>query len=174
LEGKQGSAFRAGINEALQEGYEGIITVDGNNKDNMSAIINFIEKLEDGYDFIQGSRYIQGGKHENTPLIRILATKYILTPWINILAKYKYTETSSAFRGYSKKILTSANLFRKCFVSYEFLWYMSVFAAKNNFKIIEIPTERIYPKGIKATKINVLGYFQIIFQLICLTFKKYN
>ncbi len=38
FEGKQGSAFRAGINEVLNENYDGIITVDGNNKDSMQSI----------------------------------------------------------------------------------------------------------------------------------------
>ena len=33
-------------------------------------IPKFIEKLEQGYDFVQGSRFIKGGKAINTPFIR--------------------------------------------------------------------------------------------------------
>lgn len=175
FEGRQGSAFRAGINEILNQDYEGIITVDGNNKDSMHSISEFVKKLEEGYDFVQGSRFMEGAKHENTPFIRLLAMKLILIPFVNILSKYHYTEIASAFRAYSKKLLVKADILRDCFVSYEFLWYMSVFAAKNNFKITEIPTERCYPKNGKIpTKISLKGCFGIIMQLINLACGKYN
>lgn len=175
FEGKQGSAFRAGINEIFEQNYEGIITVDGNNKDSMQSVFEFVQKLEDGYDFVQGSRFMSGGKHENTPFIRLLAMKLILIPTINILSHSKYTEIASAFRAYSVKLLKDADILRDCFVSYEFLWYMSVFAAKNNYKVTEIPTERSYPKtGKIPTKISLKGCFDILFQLYFLSQGKYD
>ncbi len=66
--GKQGAQLRMGIWWALQRGYEGIITIDGNNKDSIEDVPNFIEKLKEGYDLIQGSRFIKGGKAINTPV----------------------------------------------------------------------------------------------------------
>ncbi len=177
FEGKQGSAFRAGINEILEQGYEAIITVDGNNKDDMSSIPAFMDKLDYGYDFIQGSRFMKGGKHEHTPLIRLMAMKMILIPWVNMLSGYKYTEVASAFRGYSSKLLRDEkiDILRDCFVSYEFLWHMSVEAPKNNFKVTEIPTKRCYPKtGKLVTKISSAGCADIILQLIKLTLGKYK
>ena len=59
--GKQGAQLRTGIYHALEAGYEGILTVDGNNKDSIESVPLFIEKLREGYDFIQGSRFIEGG-----------------------------------------------------------------------------------------------------------------
>ena len=175
FEGKQGSAFRAGINEVLNQNYDGIITVDGNNKDSMESIFEFVKKLDEGYDFVQGSRFMKGAKHENTPFIRLLAMKLLLIPLVSTLANYRYTEVASAFRAYSKNLLTDVDVLRDCFVSYEFLWYMSVFAPKNNYKITEIPTERCYPKtGKIPTKISMRGCFDIILQLFYLTIGKYN
>lgn len=174
-EGRQGSAFRAGINEIFEQNYDGIITVDGNNKDSMHSIFDFVEKLEDGYDFVQGSRFMQGGKHKNTPFVRLLAMKLILIPTVNILANHNYTEIASAFRAYSTKLLKEADVLRDCFISYEFLWYMSVFAAKNNYKITEIPTERYYPKTKKTpTKISLKDCFDILFQVYYLAKGKYD
>ena len=69
-EGKQGAQLRMGIWWALERGYKGIITIDGNNKDSIEDVPKFIEKLEDGYDLIQGSRFIKGGRAINTPFIR--------------------------------------------------------------------------------------------------------
>ena len=170
LEGKQGSAFRAGINEVLNQDYKGIITVDGNNKDDMSSIPAFMDKLDYGFDFIQGSRFMKGGKHENTPFIRLMAMKMILIPWVSMLAGYKYTEVASAFRGYSAKLISDEkiNIFRDCFVSYEFLWHMSVEAPRNNYK-------GCYPKSGKlVTKISSAGCADIIFQLVKLALGRYK
>ena len=57
-EGKQGAQLRMGIWWALQRGYKGIVTIDGNNKDSIEDVPHFIEKLEEGYDLVQGSRLI--------------------------------------------------------------------------------------------------------------------
>ncbi len=64
--GKQGAQLRMGIWWALQRGYRGIITIDGNNKDSIEDIPRFVEKLNEGYDFIQGSCFIKGGNHTHT------------------------------------------------------------------------------------------------------------
>lgn len=71
--GKQGAQLRMGFFWAIKRGYKGIITIDGNNKDSIEDIPKFIKKLEEGYDFIQGSRFIKGGIAINTPLIRTIS-----------------------------------------------------------------------------------------------------
>ncbi|MBQ7815996.1 MAG: hypothetical protein IJ339_01395, partial [Oscillospiraceae bacterium] len=42
--GKQGAQLRMGFYWALKRGYEGIITIDGNNKDSIEDVVHFIEK----------------------------------------------------------------------------------------------------------------------------------
>ena len=51
--GKQGAQLRMGIWWALERGYKGIITVDGNNKDSIEDVPHFIEKLKEGYDLLK-------------------------------------------------------------------------------------------------------------------------
>ena len=84
--GKQGAQLRMGFWFALQRGYEGVLTIDGNNKDSIESVPLFIKKIEEGYDFIQGSRYVDGGIAINTPLIRHLAVKFIHSPIISLTA----------------------------------------------------------------------------------------
>ena len=48
--GKQGAQLRMGFWFALARGYEGIITIDGNNKDSIESIPLFIEKLEQEFE----------------------------------------------------------------------------------------------------------------------------
>jgi len=174
--GCQGTAFRCGFHEAIRQGYAGVITIDGNNKDSVEDIPKFIAALDKGVDFIQGSRFAVGGHHENTPLFRLVANKLILIPWVQMLAGYPYTEVASAFRGMSRRFLTDPRLEieRGCFVGYELLWYISVMAPKLGFKVMEIPIKRLYPKGPTPTKITWARCFGIIGQLIKLTFGRYD
>ena len=174
--GHQGTAFRCGFHEALKQGYAGVITIDGNNKDSVEDIPKFIAALEEGIDFIQGSRFAKGGQHKNTPFIRLVANKMILIPWVRMLAKYPYTEVASAFRGMSRRFLEDKRLGieRDCFVGYELLWYISVMAPKLKYKVMEIPIKRLYPKGPTPTKITWGRCVGIIRQLIQLTLGHYR
>jgi dolichol-phosphate mannosyltransferase len=169
--GKQGAQLRMGFWFALERGYDGIITVDGNNKDSIESTNLFIEKLDEGYDFVQGSRYIKGGKAVNTPLIRSIAVQFIHAPIITLTAKHKFTDTTNAFRAHSRKYLIHKEVqpFRSIFVTYELLAYLSVKASQLGLKVGEVPVERVYPKTEKTpTKISFFkgnsGLLKILFK----------
>lgn len=155
--GKQSAQLRMGFWWTLQRGYEGIITIDGNNKDSIEDISRFIEKLDEGYDFIQGSRFIKGGNAVRTPLIRLLSVRLLHAPIISLTAKHWFTDTTNAYRGYSKNYLTNIYVqpFRDIFVTYELLAYLSSRASQLKMKVCEIPVTRVYPKSGKIpTKIS--------------------
>lgn len=164
--GKQGAQLRMGIWWALNRGYEGIITIDGNNKDSIEHVPNFIEKLDSGFDFVQGSRFIKGGKAINTPLSRLIAVKLIHAPVISITAGQCFTDTTNAYRAYSKRYLTDERVkpLREIFTGYELLAYLSVRATQLKMKACEIPVFREYPKNEKTpTKISPLkGNFNLL------------
>lgn len=169
--GKQGTQLRMGFWWALNRGYKGIITIDGNNKDSIEDVPNFIKKLEDGFDFIQGSRFIKGGKAVNTPLLRYLSVVCLHAPVISLTARHRFTDTTNAFRGYSKKYLTHPKVqpFRNEFVTYELLAYLSTRASQIGLKVCEIPVVRAYPrKGKTPTKIS---FFKGNTSLLVILFK---
>ncbi len=176
--GKLGAQLRMGYSYSLLKGYEGIVTVDGNNKDNVEAISDFLKALDEDYDFVQGSRYIEGGRALNTPMIRALAVKLIHIPVISWLAGFKYTDTTNGYRAYSKKFLLDPRVqpFREIFETYELLAYLSVAAAKLGFRVKETPVIREYPaSGAVPTKISALGgNFKLLKILLDLYFEKYN
>lgn len=155
--GKQGAQLRMGIWWALQRGYKGIITIDGNNKDSIEDIPRFIDKLKEGYDFVQGSRFVNGGQAINTPLIRHISVRLIHAPVISLTAGYWFTDTTNAFRAYSSHYLEDERVqpLRDIFLSYELLAYLSVRATQLGMKACEIPVIREYPKNEKTpTKIS--------------------
>ena len=176
--GKQGAQLRMGIWWALERGYEGIVTIDGNNKDSIESVPLFIEKLEAGFDFVQGSRYVEDGQAINTPLSRHLAVKLIHAPVISLLAGQKFTDTTNAFRAYSKKYLTHPDVqpLRDIFMTYELLAYLSVRANQLGLLTTEVPVTRAYPNSGKTpTKISpIRGNFELLQILFSLATGKYN
>lgn len=152
--------LRMGYYYALtRRNYAGIITIDGNNKDSVRNIIDMVKKLEEGYDLIQGSRFISGGNAINTPIIRHFAMKLIHVPVISYIGGYKYTDTTNGFRGYSRKFLLDPRVepFRDVFDGYELLAYLSVRAPQLGYRAIETPVTRSYPpKGKVPTKISFI------------------
>lgn len=176
--GKQGAQLRMGFSWSLDRGYKGIITIDGNNKDSIEDVPKFIEKLEEGYDLIQGSRFIKGGKAINTPFIRLLSVKLIHAPIISLTAKQRFTDTTNAYRAYSIRYLKDERVkpLRDVFMTYELLAYLSVRATQLGYKACEIPVTRAYPKkGKTPTKISFFkGNSDLMKILIKNLFGAYN
>lgn len=141
---------------ALDQGYKGIVTIDGNDKDDSEAIPRFIDALIQGVDFVQASRYIVGGVAENTPMIRNIAIRLIHAPMLTLCSGFKWTDTTQGFRAYSRKMLISPDIsvFRDIFITYELLAYLSYRAPILGFKCLELPTKRYYPKKEVPTKIS--------------------
>lgn len=155
--GKQGAQLRMGIAFALERGYEGVITVDGNNKDSVESIPLFIERLRQGFDLVQGSRFLPGGRAVNTPWQRWIAVRLIHAPVISWTAHQHFTDTTNAFRAYSRRYLTHPKVqpLRDVFQGYELLAYLSVRATQLGMKACEVPVARVYPKSGKTpTKIK--------------------
>lgn len=177
-EGKQGAQLRMGIDWALKRGYKGIITVDGNNKDSIEDVPLFIEKLEEGYDLVQGSRFVEGGLAVRTPFSRWLAVKLIHAPIISLTARQKFTDTTNAYRAYSRAYLEDERVapLRDVFMTYELLAYLSVRATQLGYKACEIPVKRVYPKAGKTpTKISaVRGNYELFSILFKNMFGCYN
>ena len=147
-------------------------------KNSIEDVPCFIQKLQEGYDFIQGSRFIKGGKAVNTPVIRLLSVRLLHAPVISLTAGKWYTDTTNAFRGYSMRYLLDdrVQVFRNLFVTYELLAYLSVRADQLGMKTCEIPVRRVYPKhGKTPTKISPIKGNMILLKILFLNLiRNYN
>lgn len=155
--GKLSAQLRLGMAWALSRGYDGVITIDGNGKDDCHAIPMFADALREGYDHLQGSRYIRGGVAENTPLDRELAVRFLHAPLISVAAGYRYTDTTNGFRAYSRSLLVDSRVrpFRAVFNTYNLHYYLAIRAARLGFRVAEIPVTRRYPaRGPLPSKIG--------------------
>jgi glycosyltransferase involved in cell wall biosynthesis len=176
--GKLSAQMRMAIAFALEEGYGGMVVIDGNGKDDWSAIPEFIRLLDAGYDHVQGSRYIPGGQGINTPLSRTLGVRFLHAPVISLAAGARYTDTTNGFRAYSGRFLTDPRVqpLRDIFVGYELHYYLAIRAARLGFRIIEIPVTRRYPTtGKTPTKISpVRGNITVLRTLAAAALGKFD
>lgn len=168
--GRQGAQLRMGIWWALRRGYEGILTIDGNDKDSIEDVPRLMAKLEEGYAFVQGSRFLPGGRAVNTPLFRWFSVRFVHAPLTSLAAGQWFTDTTNGFRAYSAEYLRDPRVapLREVFQNYELLAYLSVRATQLGYRACEVPVSRIYPKkGKTPTKISFFkGNFGLLATLV--------
>ncbi len=175
--GKLSAQLRCAYAFALEQGYEGVITIDGNDKDDPEAIPRFIAALEQGVDFVQASRFVPGGTAENTPKSRDFAIRFIHAPLLSISSGFHWTDTTQGFRAYSRAMLLDPRVspFRAVFATYELLAYLSHRVPRLGYRCIELPTVRRYPKGEVPTKISsVKGNLSVLAVLVRACMGRYN
>lgn len=154
--GRLGAQLRMAFDWCLKEGYEGVITMDGNNKDDPAAIPAFVEVLAGGMDHVQGSRYRPGGHEKRTPFLRRWGVRLLHAPLLSWAADFRYTDTTNGFRAYSRRFLEDPRVavFRDALSGYELHYYLAVRAARLGFRVGELPVSREYPLGAVPTKIS--------------------
>ena len=176
--GRYGAQLRMAFAYAMRQGYEGIVLIDGNNKDNWEAIPDFVRLLRDGYDHLQGSRFIPGGLAVNTPRSRYWGVKLIHAPLISLASGFRYTDTTNGYRGYSRTFLLDARVqpFRAAFNSYEIHYYLAIRAARLGFRVKEVPVTRRYPSTgpIPTTIGPILGNLHMMKTLIDACLGRFN
>ena len=158
--GKLSAQLRMAYAWCLQQGYAGIVTIDGNGKDGVAAVAEMVAKLEEGCDYVQGSRYLPGGAAENTPLERTIANRVIHAPMLSVAGRHWFTDTTNGFRAYSARYLTHPDVqpFREVFSVYNLLFYLTVRAGQLGLRVAHVPVERRYPDDGKVpTKIGGLA-----------------
>lgn len=176
--GRLSAQLRIAYAWALQEGYEGIVTIDGNGKDNVEAVADFVERLKASDDYVQGSRYKAGGRAENTPLERTIGNRLIHAPLMSLAGRRWFTDTTNGYRAYSRRYLLDPRVapFRAVFVNYELLFYLTVRAGQLGYRVREIAVRRSYPRaGPVPTKITGHGAkFAVLEQAIKAALGRYN
>ena len=146
-EGGLGTAIRMAIAYAVEQGYAGVITVDGNGKDGVGAIPRFLQHLDDGYDLVQGSRFLRGAAHANTPLDRYVGIRFVVAPILSLAGRYVFTDPTNGFRALSRRYLIDPGLqpLRSVFVRFNLQLYLVYRARRLGYRVVEIPVQRFYP-----------------------------
>ncbi len=153
-----GQAIKTGLKYAISKNYKIAVIMAGNNKDDPNQIPLLLQPiLQDKADFVQGSRFLPGGKYDKMPFYRFFATR-IVHPFLFSLKSGKFkTDTTNGFRSFKIEILNNKNVnfFNINYSSYELeiIFYLKVIKA--GFRCVEVPVSKIYPpKKLGITKIK--------------------
>ncbi len=159
------------------QNYQGVILMNGNNRDGPAAIPEFIRKLEQGYGYVQGSRFVAGGQHVNTPWIRFLAIRLLHAPLFSLASLKWMTDTTNGFRAFSMALLNDPRVdaFQPEFVKYEIEQYLGWKAIRLGYRATEVGVSRVYPVGQFTSHIRPgWGWVSMFKPLIMLLFRRYR
>ena len=161
--------LKTAFNYAVKMQYKYVITMDGNNKDHPNGIVNIQNSLENGFEFVQGSRFIREGQAINTPISRYWAIRLIHAPLTSLFACRWYTDTTNGFRGFHISIFKDPliNPFREKLQNYDLLFYLPIRISRLRYKVSEVPVIREYPKKL-PTPTKIKGFKSMLKLLISL------
>ena len=129
-----GDAIRTGI---LKAKFDKILVMDADGSHDSKYIKFFYENMTNkNYDLIIGSRYVDGGGTDNTPLLK--AMSFILNWTYKFVFKIKLHDISNSFRLYDASLLKKLELECDNFDIVEEI-LIKLFIMKKDLKVLEYP-----------------------------------
>jgi dolichol-phosphate mannosyltransferase len=141
-----GFAIKKGYRYALSHGFDLIVVMAGNGKDDPREIPRLTQPiLENGYDYVQGSRFLPGGRGERTPFLRRIFTRLFPFAW-TFLTGVRCTEVTNGFRAYKASILQDPeiNIWQDWLNGYELEYYLHYKVLTLGYRFTERPVSKIY------------------------------
>ena len=144
---------------ALKNNYDKLITLDADfshDPNEITKIIDFLDK----YDFVIGSRYIEGGKNIQ-PFFRYLIS-YLGNKLIKLVLKINLNEFTTSYRGFNLKKLNNFNLNQIKGKGYSFFMETVIVLNRLGYKCFEFPIhfkDRVKGKS-KIPKIEIFRTFK--------------
>ncbi len=153
-----GGGIRTGIQYGIDNKFEIGVVMSGDDQHEPSELPRALAPLEeDTADFVQGSRYMEGGRLINEKLFRKVTTHAY--SWIfSFLTRTKVTDATNGFRAFRFSMFSdpSINLNQEWLNGYELEPYFLYKAVKSkSIRVIEAPiTIRYHASGKDYTKMR--------------------
>ncbi len=170
-----GAAIRTAIKYAIAEGFDILVIMAGNDKDNPNEILSVLDPIEtEDFDFVQGSRYKNGNKAGgDMPFYRKVATR--LHPALfSFFTKKKVTDSTNGFRAMKLSIFKNKeiDLNQDWLNSYELEPYVLFKVLTLGYKFKEVLVTKIYPsRKLGYTKMKpFVGWWSILKPIFYLGF----
>ncbi len=142
-----GAAIKTGIRTAMERGYEVAAILAGNDKDDPRQIADVLAPVERGdADYVQGSRFVSGGGHDNLPTFRYVMVK-VHAQMFRVLTGFDGTDALNGFRAFRLSIFEGEggiDIWQAWLDRYELETYA-------NYKILKDPALRATEVGVTKT-----------------------
>ncbi len=166
-----GAALKSGFEYAIKKKFDIVIIMAGDNQDNPAEIPIFLKAMKEGYDLIQGSRYLKKFDHKQ-PFSRKITTR-LFTLFFRLVVGYPITDASNGFKAIRISLIKDLNLLKNDFDRYELEPYIIIQAIRNNYKFKEVPVTKHYDLIHGYSKMKpFISWFQICKPIIISLFKK--
>lgn len=163
-----GAALRTGFRWAIRRGYGLIMVMGGDNQDRGREIPRLLAKMAGGYDFVQGSRWMSGGRVVHIPLFRRVMT-ILYSVLFTAVARQRVTDGTNGFRVFRASILRNMRLDQTWLDRYELEPYVYYQAIRRGYRVIEVPVTKDYPRsGVGYTKMRPVRDWWSIFRPLVL------
>lgn len=155
------SCYLEGFRRALADGAERILEMDGGGSHLPSEIPQFLQRMEEGYDCVWGSRFMAGGSMRQQPLYRRILSQGG-TFLANLVLGTKLKDMTSGFEGFQRKVLESMNL--DAFLSTGHMYQTEMRFYCRKLRTIEVPIHYVgTASSLKGS--SVTEALRLLFQL---------
>lgn len=171
------TAIRTGFEYALDNGFDIIVVMAGNGKDNAAEIPMLLHPIvKEDYDFVQGSRYLSGGAYENMPIHRTIGTR-LYPILLRLSTGFPATDGTNGFRAFKSSILKDEriDIYQEWLGRTGMEFYLAMKVIQLGYKVTEVPVSKIYPYTdhyYSYTKVKpVKDWWNILKPLVYLTLR---
>lgn len=155
------SCYLEGFRQALADGAERILEMDGGGSHLPSEIPQFLQRMEEGYDCVWGSRFMKGGSMRQQPLYRRILSQGG-TFLANMVLGTKLKDMTSGFEGFQRKVLENMDL--DAFLSTGHMYQTEMRFYCRNLRTIEVPIHYVgSASSLKSS--SVTEALRLLFQL---------
>lgn len=155
------SCYLEGFRQALLDGAEQILEMDGGGSHMPSEIPQFLQRMEEGYDCVWGSRFMEGGSMRQQPLYRRILSQGG-TYLANLVLGTKLKDMTSGFEGFQRKVLENMNL--DAFLSTGHMYQTEMRFYCRKLRTIEVPIHYVgTASSLKSS--SVTEALRLLFQL---------
>lgn len=136
-----GAAYLRGMTYAIEKmGADVVFEMDADGQHDATKIPEFLQKIDEGYDFVIGTRYSAGGSIPDTwglhrKLLSVWGNLFIRT----ILMRFSIHDWTGGFRAFTKEVFFKEKDKLKNFSGYTFQVGSLLNAVHDGFKVGEVP-----------------------------------
>lgn len=130
------TCYLYGFKVAIDEGADFIIEMDAGGSHNVADIPKFLQKLDEGYSCVWGSRFIKGGGVKDLPMYRLFLSQGG-TVLSNIVLGTKLRDMTSGYEAFRVEVLKGLNLEKFMSRGHMYQTEMRFYCRKQ--KAIEVP-----------------------------------
>ena len=141
-----GAAIRTGIDYALEQGYDITVVMASDDQDVPSEVTWLLDPIvNEGYDYVHGSRYLKGGQRLNHPAYRTLTTR-LYSHLFRLLTGAPITDGTNGFRAFRTEICRRFALWQDWLDRYELEPYLYYQVVTQGLRWKEVPVTKVYPE----------------------------